>query len=145
MKRVRGIVWTLATIGCLAGIYAAVQEPIVEPDLAGSGGAHADHTPRHGGIFFMAPDSYHHLEGTLALETREFRLYLYDNFTRPMDARRFQARVGSLDLTPTPNGEYLSGRLDEIPGTPPHITAFVRFAERREDRFDFVFVPELLR
>ena len=54
-----------------------------------------DHSPRHGGMFFMAPDGVHHLEGTFTSATREFRLYFYDSFTRPVDARQFHARIGN--------------------------------------------------
>ncbi len=146
MKRVGAAAWILATALCLAGLYAAIQQPVVEPAPMGDAMSHADHRPRHGGIFFMAPDSFHHLEGTLTVDTREFRLYLYDNFTRPMDARQFQARIGTRLLTPAVTGEYLSTTLDRIEGSPPHLTAFVRFDRgQREDQFDFVFVAELLQ
>lgn len=47
--------------------------------------AHMDHSPRHGGTFFKAADGIHDLEGTLVGD-REFRLYNYDEFTRPIDA-----------------------------------------------------------
>ncbi|HXV60340.1 MAG TPA: heavy metal-binding domain-containing protein, partial [Vicinamibacteria bacterium] len=59
--------------------------------------AHGDHNPRHGGILFMAPDRYHHLEGVLSPEGA-FRLYFYDDFTEPMDASDFHARIGAETL-----------------------------------------------
>jgi hypothetical protein len=142
MKRARAAAWTLGTVICLAAIYARIQQPTVEPRMIGSASAHGDHTPKHGGIFFMAPDGFHHVEGALASEGGEFRLYLYDNYTRPMDARQFQARIGHQLLKPASDGAYLIGQLDHLAGHPIRITAFVRFAHRdKEDRFDFAFVP----
>lgn len=54
--------------------------------------AHADHSPKHGGIFFMASDQWHHLEGTLPA-AHEVRIYLYDNFTHPIPADGYRGRL----------------------------------------------------
>ena len=42
-------------------------------------GAHMDHRPRHGGTVFMAPDSFHHIEGVYP-EGGLFRLFATDNY-----------------------------------------------------------------
>lgn len=62
--------------------------PACKMDLTEPKSAHADHAPKHGGIFFMAPNRWHHLEGVMASE-REFRLYMYNNFTKPIPAQPF--------------------------------------------------------
>lgn len=67
----------LALLGALAAARAAE---------AHEGMAHGDHTPKHGGQFFMAGNGYHHVEGTLP-EPGLFRLYFYDDFTKPIDAK----------------------------------------------------------
>jgi hypothetical protein len=36
---------------------------------------HMDHLPKHHGIFFMAPDNIHHIEGAL-LPSNNVRFYL---------------------------------------------------------------------
>ncbi len=115
--------------------------------------AHGDHNPRHGGQFFMAPDNWHHLEGTYP-RAGVFRVFLYDDFTRPIALRGMAARAvahrtadfsaqsgageASVSLKPSANGRYLEAR---VPLTlPARITAMIRFNPGgREHHFDFDF------
>jgi hypothetical protein len=119
--------------------------------------AHGDHNPRHGGQFFMAPDNWHHLEGTHPA-ARVFRLYIYDDFARPLSPaqlRAVQARavtretfdpttrttidVTAFPLTPARDGSYLEARLDGVT-LPLAVTAKVRLKmDTPEYRFDFTF------
>jgi hypothetical protein len=100
--------------------------------------AHGDHNPRHGGILFMAPNGYHHLEGTLQ-ENGEFRLFLYDDFTRPLSVDGFQARAGEKTLAPAEDGSFLSASIERS-GDPAEVVLHLRFpGQEAEARFDFVF------
>jgi hypothetical protein len=121
---------------------------------------HEDHTPKHGGIFFMAPDNWHHLEGVYP-EPGVFRLYLYDNYSRPLPATVARGRavvreepdeggrvreVQAVPLVPSPDGRYLEARVGLLP-LPAEITAKLTFQDDQpgattsgeEARFDFVF------
>ena len=115
---------------------------------------HEDHTPKHGGIFFMAPDNWHHLEGTYP-EPGRFIVHLYDNYSQPMTAgatkgrvvlnERYDVNTGEIHellaypLLAAPDGTYLEAGV----GTqdfPTEITAKVRFEPGGpEERFDFIF------
>ncbi|MCK5427237.1 MAG: FixH family protein [Thermodesulfovibrionia bacterium] len=53
---------------------------------------HMDHTPKHGGTFFMAPNKKNHIEGVYSKE-RGFQLYIYDEFTQPISVIGFQAFI----------------------------------------------------
>jgi hypothetical protein len=119
--------------------------------------AHGNHNPQHGGQFFMAPDNWHHLEGVYP-SARVFRLYLYDDYARPLPAATVnlvQARVvtkeavdratrrtkeiAAFPLKPVPNRPYLEARIDPLP-LPAEMSAKVRFGrEQTEYRFDFTF------
>ncbi|HWF86034.1 MAG TPA: heavy metal-binding domain-containing protein [Vicinamibacterales bacterium] len=115
--------------------------------------AHGDHNPRHGGQFFMAPDNWHHLEGTYP-RAGVFRVFLYDDFTRPVGLRGMAARAvahrsadfavtsgadeASVSLKPSADGRYLEAY---VPLTlPARITATIRFKPGGPDQhFDFDF------
>ena len=118
---------------------------------------HGNHNPQHGGQFFMAPDNWHHLEGTYPRD-RVFRLYLYDDYARPLspaDMKRVRARVvtretfnpatkRTTEITAFPlrvsgDGAYLEARLDPVK-LPAEMTAKVRIKpDSPEYRFDFTF------
>jgi hypothetical protein len=119
--------------------------------------AHGNHNPQHGGQFFMAPDNWHHLEGVHP-SARLFRLYVYDDYGRPLAAAKvkdIQARVvtketfdpatrkttelSAFALKSARNRPYLEARID--PSTlPAEMSAKVRFGgDQPEYRFDFTF------
>ena len=117
-------------------------------------GAHMDHTPRHGGIVFMAPDSFHHIEGAYP-EPGVFRLYATDNYRDPVDVTLWMGRtvleeeydeatdefreVVAFPLLPSPDGSYLEAEVGDI-AAPTEVTAKVQFVEDfPEERFDFIF------
>lgn len=117
-------------------------------------GAHMDHSPQHGGTVFMAPDSFHHIEGTYP-ESGVFRLYATDNYREPVDVGSWSGRVvleedydeetdefievRSVDLVPSPDGAFLEAVMSDL-GFPAEITAKVVFVEDfPEERFDFIF------
>lgn len=119
--------------------------------------AHGNHNPQHGGLFFMAPDNTHHLEGTFP-RARIFRLYLYDDYARPLPAKQIKdvkARVvtketfdaatrttkeiAAFPLVKSPSSSYLEARVDRS-AVPAQMTAKVQFkSDAPEYRFDFTF------
>jgi Heavy metal binding domain len=118
---------------------------------------HGDHNPRHGGLFFMAPDNWHHVEGTYPAPG-QFRVYLYDDYTKPLPlakARQVRARVvikevfdpatkSTRELSSAPlvlarNGTFLEARIDPL-ALPAQMTAKMSFMpDDKESRFDFAF------
>lgn len=121
--------------------------------------AHGDHNPKHGGIFFMAPDSWHHLEGAYPAAGR-VRVYLYDDYARPLSrdaARKVRGRVvvketfdpktgltrelAAAPLVLARDGDFFEARIEPL-ALPARLTAKVAFADGdKESRFDFTF-PE---
>ncbi len=115
---------------------------------------HGDHSPRHGGLFFMAPDRWHHLEGALVANDT-FRLYLYDNFTRPMGTGGVSGFVqvgritqdGDVELAetrhplrPVPDTNYFEVTSRELrPPLDLALSLYLFGGDGDPDRFDFTF------
>ena len=117
--------------------------------------AHGNHNPQHGGQFFMAPDNWHHIEGAY-LSTGMFRLYLYDDFTKPLplnQVRDVTARIVTRQTFDAPtrttkeiaaaplvrNGRYVEARVGKLP-LPAQMTAKVTFKRGDPEHvFDFAF------
>src|SRR3984893_3609358 len=112
---------------------------------------HGDHNPRHGGQFFMADDSWHHLEGTL-IRPNTFRVYFYNDMTQPLAVTNFSASVAksdpkandvaaSISLKPRQTKDHNILEVP-MPGTalPATFTLRVKFKPDDKERvFDFTF------
>src|SRR5581483_10273145 len=106
---------------------------------------HGNHNPQHGGQFFMAPDNWHHLEGTYP-RAGTFRMYLYDDYTRPLARDKAKAVQGHIivrgqtyPLTLAPNGRYLEAKIDGV-NLPAAVEANVKFVpDGKSNVFDFSF------
>lgn len=117
-------------------------------------GAHMDHSPQHGGRVFMAPDSYHHIEGTYP-EPGIFRLYATDNYREPVNVTMWMGRIVLEEdydpatdefvelewaaLLPSPDGAYLEAEVGDRPLPADFIAKIQMVEDYPEDRFDFIF------
>jgi len=105
--------------------------------------SHLDHTPRHDGVFFMAEDGFHHLEGVCGCGT--FTLYLYDDRVLPLPVLSVSGRiegtaVPTRPLAPDPPGATLTVELPAEAKPPLDLTLRARLAPGLpEQRFDFHF------
>ena len=113
---------------------------------------HSDHETKHGGIFFMALDEVHHLEGTLS-SPRMFRVYLYDAMTMSLNDEQMQEASGTLHWGefPDPPGiplnvgheeGVLMAELDREVEFPVTLTLMLNLpgaAEGESELFNFVF------
>ncbi len=121
--------------------------------VPGNGPEHMDHNPKHGGIFFMALDFRHHLEGTLT-GPGMFQVYIYDARTRPLDPERVKKAEGAVFWGEFPDppgiplkiGEdegVLVAELDREVEFPLTLTLLLRFPGSQPDTepelFNFIF------
>ena len=102
---------------------------------------HGDHNPKHGGNFVMAPNNWH-LEATHPAAS-EFRLYVYDDYSRPFIPKGFAARIvagdTSIPFKPAAAGSRLDARVPDA-ALPAAIVVKARFeAAQPEYHFDFQF------
>ena len=80
--------------------------------------AHGNHNPQHGGQFFMAADSWHHIEGTYP-SPGVFRLYLFDDYTKPLAADRIAAVTARVVTKEETNPQTFEAReITAVPLTP---------------------------
>jgi Cu/Ag efflux protein CusF len=112
---------------------------------------HGDHNPRHGGQFFMADDSWHHLEGTW-VKPNILRVYFYNDMTQPLSITGFSASAVKADANGNEVGSPVplrEGKTNDhnvlelaVPGTtlPADIALRVKFKPSDKERvFDFTF------
>jgi Cu/Ag efflux protein CusF len=112
---------------------------------------HGDHNPRHGGQFFMADDSWHHVEGTL-IRPNVFRVYFYNDMTQPLSVTGFSASAAKSDATGSNVAASISLKPRQtkdrnilevpMPGAtlPANFTLRVKFKPDDKERvFDFAF------
>ena len=102
---------------------------------------HGDHNPKHGGHFIMAPNNWH-VEATHPA-TAEFRLYVYDEYSRPFIPKGFTSRIvvddTSIPFRPAPTRAFLAARVPQA-ALPATIVVKARFEEKQpEYQFDFQF------
>lgn len=111
--------------------------------------SHMDHSPKHGGVFFMAPDQTHHLEGTIS-ETYELRIYFYDEYTKPIQADKFTGRGAfrtkvpeteqEIILSVEPGNQFLTAKPHRPIKFPVSVKVFIDFKDGKEPQvFDFDF------
>lgn len=128
-----------------AAPVASAPPPVVRP------GSHGDHSAKHGGIMVMDANLYHHLEGAYP-EAGLFRLYLYDDFTKAIDA---SGKTGAVRVDGRPEDERIElsyeastqalvARLQPPPALPVKLRAFINLTNpltgvTTESRFDFQF------
>ena len=112
---------------------------------------HGDHNPRHGGQFFMADDSWHHLEGTW-VRPNILRIYFYNDMTHPLAVNGFSASAAKSDangkesaapvpLKPGRTGDHNTLEV-AMPGAalPANFAVRVKFKPDDKERvFDFTF------
>ena len=159
----RDLVLVTATISWTCADHPEIDRPVRGKCADGSPmekrytqSTHANHNPRHGGLFFMAPDLWHHLEGAYVGDT--MRVYLYDDYTKPLPpalrsavtgrivtketfdpATRTTKETTAFPLKASPEGDYLEARVGRLK-FPADLTAKVRFTRGGDEyRFDFTF------
>ena len=101
----------------------------------------------------MAPDNIHHIEGVL-LASNDFRLYVYDEYTKPLSAAKVRKSkayltVEGADPSPsrkvelTPSGETLDASLGKDLKLPAALKLTVLFGDlpsgNKAEEFSFHF------
>ena len=135
-------------IGVAGNSALAFPSPQGSPEKA-----HSDHKPKHGGQFFMGMDNEHHLEGVL-LPPGTFRVYLYDEYTKPLKAEQVKLASGTIQigdsedapkipLGPGKKKESLEASIGADPKFPVAVTLLLRLPgmppDAKPELFNFKF------
>jgi len=111
---------------------------------------HGDHNPKHGGQFFMAPDAWHHLEGTYPRDGL-FRMYFYDDYSKPLAPTAFGGSLSVLNANdqevaanlPLKRSRIANAMEVTVPSEyrafPIRLLARVRFGTGSDNAFNFQF------
>ncbi len=109
---------------------------------------HGDHNPRHGGQLFMASDAWHHIEGAYP-SAGLFRVFFYDDWTKPLAPKGFTARAVVKDVAnkevatvPLKAGRIANTMDGQIPGAKLPLIVSLRVSFKpgeSENLFDFQF------
>lgn len=127
----------------LAPMQDRCAAPALPPPSGTRMDSHVNHAPRHDGVFFMAEDGFHHLEGVCRCGA--VSAYLYDDRVLPLPSLAAEGRLRYTDgvvtpLAPDPAGETLTARLPAGAQPPLDVILFARLAPGLgEARFDFHF------
>jgi hypothetical protein len=103
--------------------------------------SHAIHRGLHGGVFFMAPNEIHHIEGIYS-EKCGSSLVIYNAHTKPINVNRFRAFVKYIPededqleairfLLPTKDGSLLKAPSVDIEG-PYEVELYLKFPDSEE-------------
>ncbi len=103
--------------------------------------AHGRHRGIYGGVFFMAPNKIHHVEGRYSKKCG-FSLVIYNAHTKPINVNRFRAFVKYVPededqleairfLLPTKDGSLLKAPSVEIEG-PYEVELYLKFPDGEE-------------
>lgn len=137
MAKVKKHVFFLAILSLAAAVHANAQ---ASSPAKRSQRPHQDHEPRHGGIFFMAENGRHHLEGIIE-RPATFRVFLYDVYTRPLTVAQIRRTTGTVrwgdaddapetPLTLSKDGKTLEATLQEAK-LPVRLTLLLHFPGSR--------------
>jgi hypothetical protein len=113
VERSRWLLIGLLLCAAVAVVVIGVRYYFLPPSTeVVMGMPHQNHKPQHGGVFFMAQDNIHHLEGVV-IEPDTFRLYLYDAYTIPLDPDQVKETQASAQI----------GDSEDATGMPMHVGA----------------------
>ena len=147
------------TAGMKMGVMPSSNMAVGGKDMKEMEGSHNVHKGLRGGEFIMVPNHLHHMEVVYTRE-RGFQLFLYNAFTEPIRADRFQAFILILPesgddffevmrfLVPSADGSFLHTPIShqrndsQNPKSVFEVELYMKFPEDIQPRkFDVILEP----